>query len=326
MDLKDPWLVAVWPGMGSVALAAGAYLSEKLQAEELSEIPTQPYFDVDRISVDEGVVSAAQTPRARFYGWRNPSGRDLIVFVGEAQPQTHGYQLCRDLLEVAQRHGVSRVFTFAAMATPMHPRTTPRVFAVATTRELVDEVAEQEVEVLTSGEITGLNGVLLAAAHERGLGGVCLLGEFPYFASRVPNPAASNAVLRVFSAMANVALDFTDLEEQAKAVQRGLIELVDRMQSREQGDKKESFLESLDLPEELQQSLSGQSFQPGEDSETSGQETEQLTSAQRDHIEGLFDEAESDRGKATELKAELDRHGIFKEYEDRFLDLFRSGE
>jgi len=43
----------------------------------------------------------------------------------------------------------------------------------------------------------------------------------------------------------------------------------------------------------------------------------------RKRIEALFDQAAKDRSKAFELKQELDRLGVFKEYEDRFLDLFR---
>ena len=40
-------------------------------------------------------------------------------------------------------------------------------------------------------------------------------------------------------------------------------------------------------------------------------------------IEQLFEEAHRDRTKVTELEAELRRWGLFGEYEDRFLDLFR---
>ena len=36
--------------------------------------------------------------------------------------------------------------------------------------------------------------------------------------------------------------------------------------------------------------------------------------------------ATKDRSKAFELKQELDRLGLFKEYEDRFLDLFKKTE
>jgi dephospho-CoA kinase len=48
--------------------------------------------------------------------------------------------------------------------------------------------------------------------------------------------------------------------------------------------------------------------------------------AERKRIEDLFTQAKKDRAKAFELKQELDRLGLFKEYEDRFLDLFKKNE
>jgi hypothetical protein len=44
------------------------------------------------------------------------------------------------------------------------------------------------------------------------------------------------------------------------------------------------------------------------------------------HIEELFDEVSRDRSKAYELKRELDRLEVFKDYEDRFLDLFKKSD
>jgi hypothetical protein len=43
-------------------------------------------------------------------------------------------------------------------------------------------------------------------------------------------------------------------------------------------------------------------------------------------IEQLFTQAREDRAKAYELKRELDRLDVFREYEDRFLDLFKKPE
>jgi hypothetical protein len=50
----------------------------------------------------------------------------------------------------------------------------------------------------------------------------------------------------------------------------------------------------------------------------------QLDAATVSLIESLFADAQIDRTKALELKAVLDQHGVFKAYEDRFLDLFKS--
>ena len=47
-----------------------------------------------------------------------------------------------------------------------------------------------------------------------------------------------------------------------------------------------------------------------------------LDYATRQKIEKLFGDAAKDRAKAFGLKRELDKLGVFKQYEDRFLDLF----
>jgi hypothetical protein len=46
----------------------------------------------------------------------------------------------------------------------------------------------------------------------------------------------------------------------------------------------------------------------------------------KEKIEELFSLAKSDNLKAAELKAELDKWNVYKEYEDRFLDLFKKSD
>jgi hypothetical protein len=47
------------------------------------------------------------------------------------------------------------------------------------------------------------------------------------------------------------------------------------------------------------------------------------SSSESQHVQQLFEEARRDRSRAYELKQELDRMGVFSEFEDRFLDLFK---
>ncbi len=51
---------------------------------------------------------------------------------------------------------------------------------------------------------------------------------------------------------------------------------------------------------------------------------EGLPIAARDEIEKLFDEVRAGDTSPSVLKRELDRWGVYRQYEDRFLDLFRS--
>jgi hypothetical protein len=61
--LNHPWLVAVWPGMGHVALSAGYYLLAKLGMHELAEFTAAGLFDVDQTKSNKG-VSCPHSDRA----------------------------------------------------------------------------------------------------------------------------------------------------------------------------------------------------------------------------------------------------------------------
>jgi proteasome assembly chaperone (PAC2) family protein len=304
VKLTHPWLVAVWPGMGGVALSAGYYLLAKLGMHVLAEYEARELFDVNHVEVKEGIIQPGRWPANRLFVWTDPQHKhDLVVFLGEEQPPMGKYPFCRKLLDYARELGIERVFTFAAMATQMHPEHRSRVFGAATDTASLEELKRLELEILQDGHIGGLNGVLLGAAAEAGLRGACLLGEMPHIFAQVPCPKASLAILEVFTTITGIELDFTALKEQVRAVDRQLGEALARVE--------QSWEPQAPAEEE------GHTIEPGEEV--------RLSSAAEQRIEKLFEQASRDRAKAFELKQELDRLGVFKEYEDRFLDLFKQG-
>ena len=309
LELENPWLVTAWPGMGAVAHVAGKYLVHKLGARRIADVPADDFFDIASVRVKGGVVELGDPPENVFYGWKNPGdGPDLVLFLGEKQPAGGGYRFCGKVLEMSAKMNVSRVVTFAALGTPIHPRAESRVLAVASRGELLDELKQSQVTILEDGEIGGLNGVFLAAAAEQGHDGVCLLGEFPYFARTVPNPKASSAVLRVFARLAGIELDLKELDEQAEVVERNLVQHIQQLERAAEALAASRQDEGFTIPERHE-----------EQEHTLDPEVEA-------RIEALFEQARQNRDTALELKAELDRQGVFREYEDRFLDLFKQAE
>lgn len=328
--LNHPWLIAVWPGMGHVALNAGVYLLAKLEMTAVAEFEGGDLFDVSQVEVKRGVIQPARRPRNRFFVWRDPAERhDLVLFLGEAQPPVGKLPFCRQVLDYAKELGVERIITFAAMATNMRPEHPSRVFGAATDREGVDELRRLDLAILEDGNIGGLNGVLLGAAVAAGLRGECFLGEMPQVFAQIPFPKASLAILEAFTALTGVEVDLDELSEQAKSVEEQLGDLLKRVEEQygpqpgiggdEDEEESEFAVEADD--EEAEPSA------PGERSEGVGYRyegpDEPVPPPTVARIEELFTRAANDRSKAFELKRELDRLGLFRQYEDRFLDLFK---
>jgi hypothetical protein len=311
MELREPWLVAAWPGMGAVALLAADYLARRLGAERLAEVPAGEHFHPAGVQVEQGILLPPHRPRTVFSGWRSPgAGRDLVILLGEQQPAADSWRYCGAVLATARELGVTRAFTFAAMATPSSPRAPARVFAAATEAALLAELGQLEVEPIRSGEIGGMNGVFLAAAAEQRIPGACLLGEIPFFAGAVSNPKAAAAVLRVFARLAGLELDRGELERAGAEVERQLAAHYEKMERAARELREAAARRGGQEPAEW--TLAG-----GED---------RLSPEDLARIEALFAEAGRERSKALELKAELDRLGVFARYEDRFLDLFKRAE
>ncbi len=302
--LRDPLLLAVWPGMGGVAIGAGYYLMAKLGMHLMMEFPADEIFDVEQIKVKDGLIVTRRLPRSRLFICRDENrNHDIILFIGDAQPLTRGSAFCRKLIAYVHELGVKKVFTFAAMATRMRPEHPSQVFGAAIDRGTLRTFADLGTRVFEDGKISGLNGVLLGVAAENGMTGGCLLGEIPSLFSQISFPKASLAVLEMFTQMEGIEIDFTELRNHARTVDATLGIFLSRM---------EQSVEEMEA-EEAEEML---------------EERAPVRPANSDHqrIDSLFAEVRMDRSKSYGLKQELDRLGLFSEYEDRFLDLFKEPE
>lgn len=289
--------------MGQVALTAGYYLMSTLRMREIAPLPATDLFDVDHVDIHQGRLRLGRRPRNRVFVWKDPAGRrDIVVFIGEAQPPTRSAEFCRRLLDHAAGLGVRRIFSFAALATDMHPRALSRVVGVANHDAGLEELRGRGVDLLPDGRITGLNGVFLGVAAERNLPGLGLLAEMPAYATAIPFPKASKAALETFCAMEGLDLDLKELEEYGRSIEDQLVAALQKVQQA-------SAAAAEEPAEEEEEEEEPPTAAPGEED--------------RRRIETLFEAARRDRSKTFELKRALDRLGIFRDYEDRFLDLFR---
>jgi hypothetical protein len=305
--LKNPYLIVAWPGMGEVALKAAMYLVDKLKAEEFARIPPEEFFYLTGSVIQEGVLAVPQLPQSKFYYWKNKEGKnDLVIFVSNAQPDlAKAAAYSRNVLHLAKTFHVEMIVSFASMPQPIEHTQEPRVWFASTSAELNNSLKKFNFNILPEGQISGMNGLFLGIAKEEGLKGFCLLGEIPLYTIQIENPRASCAVLGALAKILNIRIDFSNLLEQAHTVEGEINKLLDY----------------------LKLGSAGQAGPIGEDEiERIKKTLSQLTKipvSVKEKIEKLFQQAKTDITKANELKAELDMWNAYKEYEDRFLDLFK---
>lgn len=297
-------LIAGWPGMGSVGIGAIDYIRRKLHAVAFAEIDMQSHFAPEAMIVENGIAAYPDPPAHVFYAVEE---RDLIIFQSEAQiAGTPGDDLMERILDVGQRFGIDAVFTGAAYLTQASHKEEAQVFGVANNAVFRDALASQGVEILQEGMVSGLNGLVLGFARRRDLNAACFLSTMPQYAAPIPNPKASREIVLTLGHLLNFDVDMTELDDAIEKMEGTMEDIEMQIQK--------TFSHMGEGPEGV--------FQIGKGDE------DKVPQSAMERIEKLFLEvAQTDQfhQKANELKAELDRWDLYSFYEDRFLNLFKSG-
>ena len=309
ITLRNPYLVVAWPGMGEVAFKAARNLIDKLAAEELVEIKPERFFYLTASVIQKGILDLPQLPFNKLYYWKNKTGKnDLIIFLSNAQPDLAGAEeYFRQIMQAVRRFKVKMVVGFAAMPMPTDHTQQPKVWFAATSKELSESLSNFNMNLLSEGQISGMNGLFLGMAKKAGFQGFCLLGEIPLYTIQIENPKAAKAVLESFARIMSIKLDLSGLDEQARVLEEEINKLLDFLKI---GPQSASPIGEEEI-EKIKKSLS---------------QLTKLPASVKEKIEQMFIAAAKDISKARELKSELDRWNVYKEYEDRFLDLFKKSD
>lgn len=303
--LKKPYLITGWPGMGEVAFKAVSCLVDKLKAEEFAAIPSQDFFYLTGSVVHDGMLEIPQMPQGKFYYWKNKAqANDLIIFLSNAQPDlAKAEEYCRRIISLAKGFQAKLVISLAAMPQAIDHTSGSKVWFAPTSKKASAIFKPYNLEPLLEGQISGMNGLFLGLAKQAGFEGACLLAEIPLYTIQIENPKASCAALEVVSKILNIRLDLNNLLEEAQSMENEINRLLD-------------YLKVGTTPGPIGE----------EDIEKIKKSLTQLTKLPfsiKENIEKLFSQAVGDISRANELKSELDKWNVYKEYEDRFLDLFK---
>jgi len=219
--LKNPILLEGLPGVGNIGRVALGYLVKELKAKKFAELYSEHFFPFVILHKNYKI----KLLKNQFYYWKakKPSQRDIIFLVGDCQslsPNGH-YEVMESVLDFVEQFGVKDIFTLGGIAVN-EVGDKPKVLGAVTDEKLLKKYKGYGIDFSAGekvGYIVGAAGLLPGLGKERGMNGVCLLGETSGFPI-VTDPKAGEIVLNSLMKILNIKLDMSRLDQRVKEMEK----------------------------------------------------------------------------------------------------------
>ena len=217
-----------WNDAGEAASGVINHLAIAWQATPIGAIDPEEYYDfqVNRpvVEIEDGRTQRLIWPTTRISLARaEPSGlpRDVLLIHG-IEPNMRWQAFSGELVDGLASLGVELVIVLGALlAEAAHTRPVP-VSIGSSDPVLVDGSGLSRVDYKGP---TGIVGVLQHACAAVGIETVSLWAQVPHYVAQPPSPKATLALLRCVEDVLDLPLPLADLQEEARAWERGVDEL-----------------------------------------------------------------------------------------------------
>jgi hypothetical protein len=223
--------LAAFEGWNDAAEAASGvvnHLGIAWESTPVAEIDPDDYYDfqVNRpvIDVVAGRAERLVWPTTRLSVARREAtglARDVVLVHG-VEPNMRWRGFTNELIEGLKELGVEMVVLIGALlADSPHTRPVPVQVSGSDPRVLRSAGSEPSEYKGSSGIV----GVLQYSCNGKGIPAVTLWASVPHYVANAPSPKATLALLRTVEDILDAPLPTGDLEEEARAWQRGVEEL-----------------------------------------------------------------------------------------------------
>lgn len=249
-QLDEPVLVAAFEGWNDAGEAASEvirHLDRAWSATPLVALDPDDYYDfqVTRPVVENVDDERRITwPTTRLSVARPPGpGRDVVLVRG-IEPNMRWRAFCDDIVGIIRELGVQKVVLLGALLADA-PHTRP----VPVSGSASDPGLARSMDLAPSRYEgpTGVVGVLQEICSRAGLATISLWASVPHYVAQPPSPKATLALLQRVEDVLDLPMPLGDLQEQARAWERGVNELAE--QDTEVGDYVRALEEQKDAAE-----------------------------------------------------------------------------
>ena len=232
-DLRSPILVTAFAGWNDAAQAATGsvlFLADRWSAQRFARIEPEEFFVFTEarpmIRLNPELQRELEWPANVFYYHIDQSlSRDATLLL-RIEPHLKWRTFTEVVLEVAKQCGVSTVVTLGALlADAVHTRPVP-LAGYSMDPQLSARLASMGMMGTRYQGPTGIVGALHDAFRRSGLPTASLWASVPYYLGTTANPKASHALLSTLSALLDLHLDLTSLEEQVQTFEQQVTQAI----------------------------------------------------------------------------------------------------
>lgn len=230
--LTNPILIEGLPGVGNIGRVAVGYLVEELKAKKFATLNSEWFFPF--VMLQENYLIHLPVNEFYYYKGKNKGERDLILLIGDCQsltPQGH-YAVSEKILELTEAFGCKEIVTIGGLATG-EIEEQPKVVGAVSDKKLLEKYKTLGIDFNAGekvGYIVGAAGLLIGLGKQKGIDGICLLGETSGFPI-VTDPKSAEIVLSTLVKILGMKLNMGKLEERVKEMEN-FIKKVETLQKK----------------------------------------------------------------------------------------------
>jgi uncharacterized protein len=216
IDLHDGTVIAAFPSSGLVSTIVASYLISMLDSDQVCAIESEDFPPISMVY--------AKKPKfpARVYAIHQSN---VAVFVCEIPPPRGTHRpLARSLLQWSRTHNCKQIVSMEGFPSGKEDEeaedSEPKVWGVGSTDRAREELAGHNIDLLESGVISGVTGVLLNEGRWKNYDIIALLAEAR---ADLPDAHAAVALTRKLSnLLPELKVELGPLQETSKRLEEYL--------------------------------------------------------------------------------------------------------
>jgi proteasome assembly chaperone (PAC2) family protein len=232
-SLHKPYLVIGfegWPNAAEVSSFALQHLVDSFKAKKFASIPIENFYQISSLRpmavIKEGRLLELKFQGNHFYYAKNPLSNDLILFYG-VEPHLRWNIFVDLILDLAERFGVTQIFTLGGTYDYIPHTYPPMVSALFNHEELREKVIQAGLGLTEYSGPISIHTFILEAAKKKGLKAVSFWGHAPQYL-QTRNVKVACEVLKRLMNWIEIDIDLSELENASHYFEEQVNHLVEQ--------------------------------------------------------------------------------------------------